>query len=300
MTNKGRVERRAPHKSEIKKRGKGNQAMKRMGKRLAVLTVAVCLFVSTGVANKSFGQILWVASVDAQMGVLPVYAEPTANSAMVGSLQRCTRVILTGLEKDSFVEISQPIAGWAPANLLGEYSCSQGSVAAVEPTVVEPTVVESTGVAYGPYFTTATTGITGGITIGITPGITLGIILAGIIQGITLGIIQGIIPDILLAGILPAGMLLADIVGVVNLGSWIAHMTRQGWLRPPFAFISTGPLILIILMLDQNCGETARYLLGILGRFRQIAALIAADRLVGKIARLSFLDNSCQQSVMKT
>jgi hypothetical protein len=149
VANKGRGERRSPHKSEIRKRGKGYQAMKRMGNRLAVLTVAVCLFVSIGVTNKSFAQILWVASVDAQMGVLPVYAEPTANSAMVGSLQRCDRVILTGLEKDSFVEISQPIAGWAPANLLGEYSCSQGSVVPVEPTEI---VSAPIGVAYGPYF----------------------------------------------------------------------------------------------------------------------------------------------------
>ena len=123
--------------------------MKRTGKGLVALTVAVCLFVSIGVASKSFAQILWVASVDARMGVLPVYAEPTENSAMVGSLQRCNRVILTGLEKDSFVEISQPIAGWAPANLLGENSCSQGYVTPVEPTVIGSAPV---GVTYGPYF----------------------------------------------------------------------------------------------------------------------------------------------------
>ena len=110
--------------------------MKRTGKRLAALTVAVCLFVSIGVASTSFAQILWVASVDPQMGVLPVYTEPSANSAMVGSLQRCARVILTGLEKDSFVEISQPIAGWTPANLLSEYSCSQGYTVPVEPAVI--------------------------------------------------------------------------------------------------------------------------------------------------------------------
>ena len=51
--------------------------MKRTGKRLAVLTVAICLLVSIGVASKSFAQILWVASVDSQTGLLPVYAEPS-------------------------------------------------------------------------------------------------------------------------------------------------------------------------------------------------------------------------------
>ena len=76
-------------------------------------------------------------------------------------------------------------------------------------------------------------------------GITLGIILAIIPVDI---IPEGIIPvciilDIVPVGILLPGMLLADIVGVVNMRSWTAHMIRQGWLRPPFAFISTGPLI---------------------------------------------------------
>jgi hypothetical protein len=117
--------------------------MKKTGKGLAALTVAVCLLVSIGVANTSFGQILWVASVDPQMGVLPVYAQPTTNSAMVGSLQRCVRVILTGLEKDSWVEISDPISGWVQADLLSEYSCAPVSV---EPTVIEPAPI---GVAYG-------------------------------------------------------------------------------------------------------------------------------------------------------
>ena len=73
--------------------------MKRTGKRLAVMTVAICLLVSIGVASTSFAQILWVASVDPQTGLLPVYAEPSESSALVGSLQRCTRVILTGQSK---------------------------------------------------------------------------------------------------------------------------------------------------------------------------------------------------------
>ncbi len=40
-----------------------------------------------------------------------------------------------------------------------------------------------------------------------------------------------------------AGMLLAGIMGIIRMRSWTVHMIRQGWLRPPFAFVSAGPLI---------------------------------------------------------
>ena len=55
MAHKGRLERRAPHKSEIRKRGKGYQAMKRTGNRLAVMTVAGApSSVSIGVSEHEF------------------------------------------------------------------------------------------------------------------------------------------------------------------------------------------------------------------------------------------------------
>jgi hypothetical protein len=93
--------------------------------------------------------------------------------------------------------------------------------------------------------------------IGITPGIILAIIPEGIIPVAIIPVCiipVGIIPDILLADIVPAGILLrgrllADIVGVDNMGSWIAHIIRQRWLRPPFAFIRTGKLISVCLQI---------------------------------------------------
>ncbi|MGO9117446.1 MAG: hypothetical protein ACLQPD_07500 [Desulfomonilaceae bacterium] len=123
--------------------------MKRTGTGLVVVTVAVCMLLSVGVASKSFAQILWVASIDARMGYLPVYAEPSENSSIVGSLQRCTRVLLTGAGKGPLVEISQPMQGWVQADLLGENSCSAGYVEPEEPTVIGTAPV---GRIYGPYF----------------------------------------------------------------------------------------------------------------------------------------------------
>ena len=70
--------------------------MEKTWKRLAVLTVAVCLFMGIGVASKSFAQTLWVAGVDSQLGYLPVYIQPTGNSKTIGSLEPCTEVTLTG------------------------------------------------------------------------------------------------------------------------------------------------------------------------------------------------------------
>jgi|GEM_PF-4617344 len=124
----------------------------------------------------------------------------------------------------------------------------------------------------GRTFTSATTGITGDITIGITPGITSGITI-GITPGITSGIIVDIILDILLAdivlaGILLPGMLLADIVGVVSMRSLTIRTIRQGWLRPPFAFVRAGPLILIIIILGKTGVKPSMALVRDFRRFR--------------------------------
>lgn len=133
--------------------------MKRTVKKLALLTIAVCLVLSIGEMSKSrafAGSMAWVASVDSQTRSLPVYAEPSDNSAIVGSLQRCTKLALTGNEQDSWVEISQPMTGWVKSNLLSLDAtlCSQRSVQSyrAEPSVsvqsygAEPNV---SGAAYG-------------------------------------------------------------------------------------------------------------------------------------------------------
>ena len=123
--------------------------MKRTGTKLVVAALAVCLLLSVGVASKSFAQTLWVASIDTRFGYLPVYAEPTENSSIIASLQRCTRVLLTGAGKGPLVEISQPMQGWVQADLLGQNSCSVGYVEPEEPVVIGTAPV---GVTYGPYF----------------------------------------------------------------------------------------------------------------------------------------------------
>lgn len=202
--------------------------MKRTGTGLVVVTVAVCMLLSVGVASKSFAQILWVASVDTRIGYLPVYAEPTENSSIVGSLQRCTRVLLTGAGKGPLVEISQPMQGWVQADLLGENSCSAGYVEPEEPTVIGTAPV---GRIYGPSFTAAIIGLNMGITLRIMADIT-----------------EGIMEDIM-ALILPAaGITVAITADIIRIASctprrWYetgmifgSHKIQQGGLRPPFAF----------------------------------------------------------------
>lgn len=123
--------------------------MKRTGTRLVVAALAVCLLLSVGVAGKSFAQTLWVASIDTRFGYLPVYAEPSENSSIIASLQRCNRVLLTGAGQGPLVEISQPMQGWVQADLLGANSCSVGYVEPSVPAVIGTAPV---GVTYGPYF----------------------------------------------------------------------------------------------------------------------------------------------------
>jgi hypothetical protein len=60
-------------------------------------------------------------------------------------------------------------------------------------------------------------------------------------------IMLGIMPDIM--GIIKMRPL--EVMGNGN-DFWISHTIRQGRLRPPFAFIGTRPLILIILILNQK------------------------------------------------
>ena len=152
-------ESRQPPKSKIIKGRKGNRAMKRTVKKLALLTIAVCLVLSIGEMSKSrafAGSMAWVASVDSQTRSLPVYAEASDNSGIVGSLQRCAKVDLTGNEQDSWVEISQPMTGWVKSNLLSLDAtlCSQRSAqsyraepsVSVQSYVSEPNV---SGAAYG-------------------------------------------------------------------------------------------------------------------------------------------------------
>ena len=145
--------------------------MKRTVKKLAVLTIAACLVVSICAMSKNSafaGSMAWVASVDPQMGALPVYAEASDNSGIVGSLQRCNKVDLTGNEQGSWVEISQPMTGWVQSNLLSQNAllCSQRSAQpsqtqpSVSTTSVEPVEVQSTipvstygfepGIGFGP------------------------------------------------------------------------------------------------------------------------------------------------------
>ncbi len=111
--------------------------MKRTVKKLTVLTIAACLLVSICAMSKNSafaGSMAWVASVDPQMGGLPVYAEASENAGLVGSLPRCAQVALTGNEQASLVEISQPMAGWVQSNLLSQNAllCSQRSVQPVQ------------------------------------------------------------------------------------------------------------------------------------------------------------------------
>jgi hypothetical protein len=90
--------------------------------------------------NSAFaGSLAWVASVDPQMGALAVYAEASDNSGIVGSLQRCNKVDLTGNEQGSWVEISQPMTGWVQSNLLSQNAllCSQRSA---QPSQTQPSV----------------------------------------------------------------------------------------------------------------------------------------------------------------
>lgn len=106
-------------------------------KEFAVLAISLSIVISIGETNRSLaasinsGVIAWVASVDSQKGVLPVYAEASEDSAMIGSLKRCTKVALTGNEKDSWVELSEPVVGWVDSNLLSMNSavCSEKRVA---------------------------------------------------------------------------------------------------------------------------------------------------------------------------
>ena len=103
---------------------------------------------------------------------------------------------------------------------------------------------------------TFTTGITGGITIGITiTGITGGIIMVIMGNIMFAGTMVEIIVDILPAAMLPAGILRADIVGVVNMqsmevvgdgGGFGSHTIRQRRLRPPLASITSGPDLLCV------------------------------------------------------
>ncbi len=129
--------------------------MKRTLKTLAVLTIAACLILNIGEVSKRCafaGSMAWVASIDPQIGALPVYSQGSANSGIVGSLPRCTQVALTGAEQGSWVEISQPVAGWVQSNLLSQNAlfCSQRATEPIQPepsvsvASVEPAEVEST------------------------------------------------------------------------------------------------------------------------------------------------------------
>ncbi len=110
--------------------------------------MAACILLSTGLASTSFAEILWVASIDSRLGYLPVYAEATDRSPIVGSLQRCTRVVLTGAGNGPWVEISTPMQGWVDSNLLSENSCSTGYVEPGETTVIGTTPIGTTYVPH--------------------------------------------------------------------------------------------------------------------------------------------------------
>ncbi len=79
--------------------------MKRTVKKLALLAIVACLALGIGEVRRSCafaGSMAWVAGVDSQTGLLPVFAGPSDESVIVGSLHRCTKVTLTGNEQDSW------------------------------------------------------------------------------------------------------------------------------------------------------------------------------------------------------